>query len=158
MQFILQALRADLTAHLQGEVEHVRARHILLPSEADARRALARLAAGERFGALAAELSLDVSTRDYGGDLGWFIQGELIDPALSELAFSLPLGQVSQPVATRLGYHIIQTLGIAPRRIEAGRIPYLTENIFNLWLDEQVAAAEIILNLDALAAITAISS
>ena len=152
-QFILEAAREEVTAHLADEVEHIHARHILLATEAEAQRVLQGLAAGESFGALAASLSLDVSTRDYGGDLGWFIRGELIDQGLSDVAYSMSVGQVSGPVATRLGYHILQALGRGSRRIEAGRMPYLSENIFNLWLAEAVDAAKIVLNLEMLAEI-----
>ncbi len=149
-QFITLAVRDHVTAHLQGPVEHFRARHILVAQESEAQRVIERLNAGDSFAALAAAVSLDVSTRDYGGDLGWFIRGELLDPRLGEAAFSLALGEIGGPIATRLGYHVLQVIGVAERRIEAGRLPYLTENTFNLWLEAQVEAADIHLNLEAL--------
>ncbi len=153
LQFISGAVRAQVTAQLQGAVKHVRARHILVAREGEAQRLLDRLAAGESFAALAAQYSRDISTRDYGGDLGWFVRGELLDPSLGEAAFSQALGETGGPIATRLGYHILQVIGTAEREIEAGRLPHITENIFSLWLAAQVDAAEIRLNLEALEAI-----
>ena len=149
-QFLTGAVRKHVTSHLEGEVAHAHARHILVRGEVEAQGVMNRLLAGESFAALAAELSLDGSTRDHGGDLGWFIRGELLDRNLNEAAFTLAIGEISGPQPTRLGYHIMQVMARAPRRIEPGRLPHLTESIFRLWLDEQVENAEIILNLAAL--------
>ena len=157
LQFTTDALRDHVTAFLDGQVEHVRARHILLSQQSAARTVLRRLAAGESFSALAAEFSLDVSTRDYGGDLGWFIRGELLDQNLSDAAFAQAVGEIGGPIATRLGYHILQVMAFARRSIEAGRRDFLVENIFRLWLDAQIESAQIILNLEALSAIGAAS-
>ena len=144
------AVREQVTAHLFGDVVHVRARHILVAQESAARNVLRRLRAGESFAALAAALSLDVSTREYGGDLGWFIRGELLDRRLGAAAFSQNLGAIGGPIATRLGYHILQVIGRAERGIEQGRLPHLIENTFNLWLEAQLELAEIRFNLDAI--------
>ena len=155
LQQIRRAARAYATAHLRDEVSHVRARHILVARESEARQLLARLAEGESFAALAARHSLDVSTNRFGGDLGWFVRGELLDPALGEAAFSQRLGEIGGPIASRLGYHILQVVGLAERPIEAGRLPNIAENIFQLWLEAQVEQAEIRLNLPALDAVAA---
>ncbi len=153
LQLLTEAVHQQLTAHLADELEHVRARHILLSQESGARQVLERLRSGEDFAALAAELSRDVSTRDYGGDLGWFVPGELLEQNLSDAAFSQPIGKISAPIATRLGYHILQVIDIAPRHVEARRLPHLRESIFQRWLQEQVERAEILLNLEALGAL-----
>ncbi len=152
LKFNTDAVRDHVTAYLDGQVEHVRARHILVPQLSAARTVLRRLAAGESFSALAAEFSLDVTTRDYGGDLGWFIRGELLDQNLSDAAFAQAVGEIGGPIATRLGYHILQVMAFARRSIEAGRRDFLADNIFRLWLDAQLESAEIILNLEALSA------
>ena len=152
LQYVRSAVRASITAHLQDEVEHVRARHILVARKTEAEQVLERLAAGESFARLAAQLSLDVSTKAFGGDLGWFVRGELLDPTLGEAAFSQSLDEIGGPIGTRLGYHILQVIAKGERRIEAGRLPNIAENIFQLWLEQQVEQAEIRLNLEALAA------
>lgn len=86
--------------------KRARARHILVNSEADANKAMARLDKGERFEEVAKQLSLDGS-RDYGGDLGFFTAAEMV-PAFSKAVFSLKKGEVSKPVKTDFGWHIIK--------------------------------------------------
>ena len=155
LQYVRSAVRTFVTSHLQDEVQHVRARHILVASEGEAEQLLERLENGESFARLAARHSLDVSTKSFGGDLGWFVRGELLDPTLGAAAFSQRLGEIDGPIGTRLGYHILQVVAKAERPIEAGRLPNIAENIFQLWLEAQVEAADILLNLDALNAIAA---
>lgn len=146
-QMLADRVRAAVTVGLDGNVEHVHARHILVAAEAEAEEILARLVAGEDFALLAAEVSLDVTSRESGGDLGWFVRGELVDEVLTETAFSIEPGAVAGPLVTGLGYHILETLGKARRVIEAERMPFLVETLFNRWLAEQMLAADIIFNL-----------
>ena len=146
-QMLAAGVRAAVTAGLDGAVEHVHARHILVAAETEAEEILGRLAAGEDFALLAAEASLDVTSRESGGDLGWFVRGELLDEVLTETAFSIEPGAVAGPLVTGLGYHILETLGKERRAIEAERMPFLVETIFKRWLAEQTLAADIIFNL-----------
>lgn len=140
---ITNRVRDSVIAELGEAVEHVHARHILVATEAEAQSVLDRLSAGEDFSALAAELSLDVTTREFGGDLGWFIREELLDVTLADTAFAIGEGEITGPVVTRLGYHILQTIEKEERTIEPERMPLLVENVFNRWLEEQLLAAEI---------------
>jgi len=143
---ITNRVRDDVIAQLGEAVEHVHARHILVATEAEAQDVLDRLAAGEDFAQLAGEVSLDVTTRDFGGDLGWFIREELLDVTLAETAFSIGAGEIAGPVVTRLGYHILQTLEKEERVIEPERMPLLVENVFNRWLEEAILQADIVRN------------
>ena len=86
--------------------ERVRARHILVATEKEAQDVLARLQKGEKFEDLAKKISLDGS-KDYGGDLGYFSAEEMV-PEFSKAAFALKVGEVSQPIKTDYGYHIIR--------------------------------------------------
>lgn len=86
--------------------KRVRARHVLVNSEEDANKAMARLDKGEKFEEVAKQMSLDGS-RDYGGDLGFFTAGEMV-PAFSKAVFALKKGEVSKPVKTDFGWHIIK--------------------------------------------------
>ncbi|GHE65154.1 hypothetical protein GCM10019059_26080 [Camelimonas fluminis] len=87
--------------------EEVRARHILVDSEANAKAAIARLKAGEDFARVAAELSTDPGAAKSGGELGWFTRDRMA-PEFSEAAFRLKPGEISAPVKTQFGWHVIQ--------------------------------------------------
>ncbi|MEM9951273.1 MAG: peptidylprolyl isomerase [Chloroflexota bacterium] len=125
-----------------GEIEQVNARHILVRTEETANTVLDRLESGEGFATLAAEYSLDVTTADAGGNLGWFARNELYYPSLENRAFDLEPGAISY-VTTALGYHVIQTMAKEIREVELERLPLLSENIFNTWLDTQYRNATI---------------
>ena len=85
-------------------VEEIRAKHILVKSEQEARDILIRLRAGGSFAMAANKYSLDKATPD--GDLGYFTEDMMI-PEFSRAAFALQKGQISEPVKTPFGWHII---------------------------------------------------
>lgn len=90
----------------QGDVEEIKARHILVDSEDKAKEVISKLASGAKFEDLAKEYSSD-GTKDSGGDLGWFAKQEMV-PAFSDAAFALKSGETSKtPVKTQFGWHII---------------------------------------------------
>ncbi len=105
--------------NLYIEPEAIHARHILIPVLKDAspkedKEALKkaqeirkRILKGEDFAALAKEYSVDPGTRDKGGDLGFFTRGQMIEE-FEKAAFALRPGEISQPVRTPFGYHIIK--------------------------------------------------
>lgn len=131
---ITNRVRDSLTADLNGDVRQVHARHILLRTEAEAKDALTRLGNSEDFAVLAAALSNDETTRETGGDLGWFTQEELLVPELAQAAFALQPGQIGGPVGTELGYHVIQTLEFADRPVDPERRVYIAQARFENWL------------------------
>ncbi|MDU0340646.1 peptidylprolyl isomerase [Bosea rubneri] len=87
--------------------EEVRARHILVPEEAQAKAALERLKKGEDFAKVAGELSKDPGSGKEGGDLGWFAKERMV-PEFAEAAFKLEKGQLSEPVKSQFGWHVIK--------------------------------------------------
>ncbi|WP_373502033.1 peptidylprolyl isomerase [Aestuariivirga sp.] len=101
----MKAVYDGEAAKLQ-QTERVRARHILVGTEQEAKDILARLAKGEKFEDLAKQFSLDGS-KDYGGDLGYFTAPEMV-PEFSKATFALKAGETSQPVKTDFGWHIIR--------------------------------------------------
>ena len=132
-----------LMATLQGNIPQVRARHIVVRSEAEANTILNALSAGANFAALALQSSTDVTTRESGGELGWFTRTELLDARLAEIAFALEPNQIAGPIPTRIGYHILQTLEKAERPIEPERLTFLTETLYNQWLAQESSTAQI---------------
>lgn len=94
-------------AEFQPQLQ-VRARHILVEKEDEARDIIKRLAKGEDFAKLAKEHSKDVGA-DAGGDLGYFGKGDMVKP-FDEAVFDLDVKQVSEPVQTQFGWHVIEVL------------------------------------------------
>jgi len=87
--------------------EQVRARHILVPSPQTAQLVESKLKSGGDFAALAKQYSTDPSSKDKGGELGFFGKGQMV-PAFQEAAFSQPLNKVGKAVKSPFGYHIIE--------------------------------------------------
>ena len=86
--------------------EEVHARHILVPTEDEAKAIEAELKKGADFATLAKEKSKDPGAAD-GGDLGYFTKDQMV-AEFSDVAFKLDKGQVSDPVKTQFGWHIIK--------------------------------------------------
>jgi foldase protein PrsA len=97
----------DKNHALLDKPAQVRARHILVADKPTADMIEAKLKSGGDFAALAKQYSTDTSTKDKGGELGFFGKGQMV-PAFQDAAFSLPVGQISQPVKSPFGWHIIQ--------------------------------------------------
>ncbi|WP_045689275.1 peptidylprolyl isomerase [Hymenobacter sp. AT01-02] len=76
-----------------------------------------RVTGGEDFGKVARETSEDPSARENGGKLGYFTAMQMVYP-FESVAYSTPAGQVSQPVRTRFGYHIIKVNDVRPAQGE----------------------------------------
>ncbi|HAP11984.1 MAG TPA: peptidylprolyl isomerase, partial [Afipia sp.] len=95
----------DATKQVSGEKE-VRARHILVPTEEEAKAIKAELDKGADFAKLAKEKSKDPGAAD-GGDLGFFTKEQMV-PEFSAVAFALEPGKISDPVKSQFGWHIIK--------------------------------------------------
>lgn len=87
--------------------EVVKASHILVETEEEAKNILERIEKGEDFKALAKEKSKDEGSAKEGGDLGYFTKDKMV-PEFSKVAFSLKPGEVSEVVKSQYGYHIIK--------------------------------------------------
>ncbi|HWM82257.1 MAG TPA: peptidylprolyl isomerase [Pseudolabrys sp.] len=90
-----------------GDEEEVRARHILVESEDEAKAIVADLKKGANFEELAKTKSKDPGAAAQGGDLGYFTKDQMV-PEFSEAAFKLAKGQISEPVKSQFGWHIIR--------------------------------------------------
>ena len=90
-----------------AQEEQVKASHILVETEKEAQDLKGKLAKGEDFAALAKEFSTDTSTKDKGGQLGFFGRGAMT-AEFEKAAFALKTGTISDPVKTEYGYHLIK--------------------------------------------------
>ncbi len=146
-------LRADMLATemanrvaeaVPTQAEHVHARHIVVGSEEEARRILSQLQAGGDFAALARTHSQDISTRDLGGDLGFFPPGVLTSREVETAAFSLQPGQLSDVIESELGYHIVQVVErVTDQEISPENQRLLRDQAVREWLDELRTSADI---------------
>ena len=87
--------------------DEVHARHILVTTEDDAKAIKAQLDAGADFATLAKEKSIEPGAKNSGGDLGYFKAAQMVKP-FADAAFAMKVGDVSQPVQTQFGWHIIK--------------------------------------------------
>ncbi|MGD6854924.1 peptidylprolyl isomerase [Bacillus infantis] len=90
-----------------AQQEQVKASHILVEDEAAAKEIKSKLDKGEEFADLAKEYSTDASNAESGGELGYFGKGEM-EAAFEEAAFAMKANEISGPVKTDYGYHIIK--------------------------------------------------
>jgi peptidyl-prolyl cis-trans isomerase C len=112
-----ERIRAAYDAEIRARPveEEVRASHILVPTETEAREALAEIRGGADFNAVAQRRSSGPGARE-GGDLGFFKRGDMV-PAFADAAFALRPGQISAaPVRSPFGWHIIR---VDERRLSA---------------------------------------
>jgi peptidyl-prolyl cis-trans isomerase C len=100
----LRRVYDEVAGQQKAEVE-AKARHILVASEEEAKAVIRRLRAGEDFAKVADQVSKDPGSK--GGDLGWFTADRMV-PEFSTAAFKLEKGQISDPVKSQFGWHVIK--------------------------------------------------
>lgn len=121
--------------------EQVHVQHILVETFDEAMKIRARLEAGEDFAKLAEELSTDPSAKTNKGDLGWAARGAFVKE-FEDVAFSLPVMQVSQPVTTTFGIHLIRVLEKDPNRpLDAASLAQRKARALSDWLQQIRALA-----------------
>ena len=123
----------QVTKDVPRTEEQVWAHHILVETEQEAKDIYERLKKGEDFAELAQELSKDTGSGANGGDLGWFGRGAMV-PEFEKVAFSLEVGEISEPVQSQFGYHIIQVLGHQEVPLTGTQYEQKKETEFSNWL------------------------
>jgi len=88
----------------------IKCSHILVSKQSEAIAILERIKNGEKFGKLAKELSIDSGSAKKDGNLGYFTKGMMVKP-FEEAAFKLQINEISEPVKSEFGYHIIKRMG-----------------------------------------------
>ena len=144
--FETELLRTKLfeavTADTPLEDEQVWARHILVEDEATAKTVIERLKNGEDFATLASELSQDTGSAVSGGDLGWFGKGQMV-PEFETAAFALEDGEISEPIQSQFGWHIIQKIGHTTVPLTASAYQQAKQTAFDEFLANLREGSEI---------------
>lgn len=129
-------LQQALAAEVPTTAEQVHARHILVKTYEDALKVQERLQKGEDFAKLAQELSEDPGSKEKGGDLGWFARGAMVKE-FEDAAFALQPNQISAPITTTYGVHIIQVLEREQNReLDAFALTSAQSRVLNDWLQK----------------------
>lgn len=134
-----------LANDLPQTLPQVRLRQILVATEAEAQDLRRQLEAGADFSELARTHSLDESTRDSGGDLGFVPLGEgVLLPAVEEAVKGLSAGQIAGPIASPYGYYLVQVVEAASEQeVPAEMRQGLTQAHFQKWAEELRSKAQI---------------
>jgi peptidyl-prolyl cis-trans isomerase SurA len=102
-----------------------------------------RIVDGEDFATLAEEYSDDRGSAADGGDLGWFGRGMMVAP-FEEAAFSLPIGEISEPIKTDFGYHILEVLDRdAERPKDENTLAQERQQAFDTWLQTKITESSV---------------
>ncbi|MEQ6355645.1 peptidylprolyl isomerase [Lysinibacillus sp. M3] len=118
-----------------GQKEEVVASHILLEDEATAKDVLAKIKAGEDFADLAKTYSIDTTTNEAGGEIGYISRGQM-EEQFEEVAFGLEKGSISDIVQTSEGYHIIKVTDKVPA--EEAVFEDLKDEVYATVLEERI--------------------
>ena len=148
-----ERLRSDMVAtqmanqvaeNVPTVAEHIHARHILVDTEEEAQRVRNQILAGGDFETLARTYSQDISTRDVGGNLGFFPPGVLTSAEVEHVAFALEPGQVSEVIPSNLGFHIVQVVSSeSSREIDPESLRLLRDKAVRDWLEELKTSGDI---------------
>lgn len=135
----------------------VKARHILVKTKAEADAVEAQLRSGANFATLATKLSTDPGSKANGGELGFFGATQMVGP-FSQVAFALKVGQISQPVKTPFGWHVIlvedkkpahtATLAEATPKIRAMLVQQQEQSATGPWIQALRQQAKIVVSDD----------
>jgi peptidyl-prolyl cis-trans isomerase C len=125
----------EMVATSRDEKE-ARARHILVPTEKEAKEAKKKLDDGKSFEDIAKEYSKDPGSAQQGGDLGYFTKGKMVKE-FADAAFALKKGEVSEPVKSAFGFHIIKLEDI--RKVSAPTFNEVKENLRSTLQEKKLA-------------------
>jgi foldase protein PrsA len=103
----IEATDEEIKEYYDNYKPQIKARHILVEDEATAKEVKTKLDNGEDFAELAKEYSQDPGSAEAGGDLGWFGPGAMV-AEFEEAAYALDVNEISAPVQSEHGFHIIQ--------------------------------------------------
>jgi len=138
-----QRVMDAVSGQIPETAEQVHIRHIVVDTREAADRVQAQLQAGTDFSQVARQSSLDLATKDNGGDMGWFPRG-LVDPELEAITFSLQPGEIAGPIEIGQGFRFLQVIERqAGRAIPPEMQLDMKRAAFERWLEEQRREAQI---------------
>jgi parvulin-like peptidyl-prolyl isomerase len=140
-----EKLIEDMAKDLPQSDEQVLARHILVDTPEEAQEIYERLQAGADFAELARTRSKDTGSGANGGDLGWFGRGAMVGE-FEDAAFSLEVGEISEPVQTEFGYHIIQVIARQELPLTGTQYEQKKQGVLEDWLTEVRETATVTIN------------
>lgn len=150
-----QKVEELVTQDVPTEEEQSHVRHILIRVESDAdeqavqeaeekaRDLVEQLRNGADFAELAAQVSEDPGSKDQGGDVGWVARDGGMVAEFEEAAFTLPVGEISDPVRSVYGFHIMQVLEREVRELDPSVLARRKSDAFDQWLSELRAEAQV---------------
>lgn len=137
------AVRDAATSYIPAKVEQVHLRHILVKTENEARQILKQIKSNDDFVRLAKQSSIDMGTKDTGGDLGFYPRG-VLSPEIDKVVFNIVVGQISDVIQTSYGFHIIQVIERdQAREVPAEMMNALRQDAFMSWLEAERGKAKI---------------
>ncbi len=139
---LIEKMREVIGDDVALTAEQSNSRHILVETEEEAINALARLNAGEDFADLAAELSTDAGSASNGGDLGFVSRGTFV-ASVDEAAFTLPIGEISDPIESDFGWHILEVLEREERELSPADYARAQQTAYDDWLQSLRSTANI---------------
>jgi parvulin-like peptidyl-prolyl isomerase len=142
VQLFREKLKEQVLGVVPCEEEQVWAQHILVDDAALAQTIKGKLDAGEDWYSLVEAYSTDEGSKVQGGDLGWFGRGDMV-AEFEEAAYALKDGEISEPVQSQFGWHIIRVLGHENRPLTATECQTIKETKFQDWLTEYRQAAQV---------------
>jgi parvulin-like peptidyl-prolyl isomerase len=136
-------LQQTIASDIPTQAVQIHARYIVTSTEEAAKAIKARLDGGEDFATVATQESQDTVSQNKGGDLGWLLQGER-GSQFDQVAFTLSVGQISEPIQTSDGWEIIQVLERDENKpLTLEQFQQRQDEVFTQWLDDQRSSANI---------------
>jgi hypothetical protein len=145
LQVLREKLMEDQEKDFQATETQVLARHILVDTEAEAKSVEELLSQGVDFGEVARKYSKDTGSGQNGGELGWAPPSNYV-PEFADAVTTLPIGQISEPVKSQFGYHIIQVIAREELPLSADQLAQKKQTAFDEWLKSVHDSSDITIN------------
>lgn len=147
--FLSSVFQRKMIDEVVGEIEcteeQIWAAHILVDDEDFAKEIKSRLDEGESWSLMASTYSTDLNNKDSGGDLGWFGRGTMVSE-FEEAVLEMEIGEISEPVKSQFGWHIIQKIGQEDKPVSSEKCQQIRFEELNNWLAIQRENSNIVIN------------